>query len=186
MKHTKHALALALSASLGLLSFVPSLAHAKPYLEVQIEAETTASQSPALSAQERASLLEFIYSFFYAIDQKHFDQVKAMLSPEVRSTAVFNGQSAITRGRDGIVDPWIQNLSPITAIHHQVSNFRIKALGSGRYEVNFYGLANWYRANAAEPVTWFVGDYTWQLQRHENQWSISEMIYRNKFVHPPL
>lgn len=153
------------------------------------ENESSSSLKDNVSLGELSAKLELteqVNQFMTAIDSKDFDRVRSFIHKDAKSTAVFGGVPSETVGPEAIVKPWIDALTPVAKVHHQVSNFVIRSIDAGTYSVDFYGIAAWYRPEAKEPVTWFVGDYSWVYTRTSSGWVVTKMLYRNKFINPSL
>lgn len=177
MRKNKKLLLLLFIASNSFFSFLPVMAKS----EISIN-----SSQNIVTPQEHLAIIEYINQFMSDIDNKQFDKLKSYFSTDAISVAVFDGKSNTVKGPDNIVDPWNKNLTPITAIHHQVSNFKISKINAETVEVKFYGIASWYRPEKKEPVTWFVGSYNWKIKVSSSKLMILSMEYNNKFVNPSL
>ncbi len=157
----------------------------KNFITLLIVGLSTSNLSFANDLQAKSEITETINRFMQKVDQKKFDEVEQSFTKDATSVSVFGGQPIETKTAKVIVDGWRQGLTPVKAVHHQVSNFLTQVEGK-KARTAFYGMATWFRPENANPVTWFVGDYEAELIKVGKDWKISKLDYNNKFVNPPL
>lgn len=133
-----------------------------------------------LAARQAAE--DVVTALFLATDAKDWARVEALFAPEVRfdMTSLAGGEPAVMTGA-AIAAAWEEDMAAVDRIHHQVGNFQT-ALAEARATVRCHGMATHYREGAEAPVTWFVGDYVYELVLMDGAWRIIAMTYNSKFV----
>lgn len=133
--------------------------------------------------QARDAVIDVLNALFVGTDDRDWNRVRACLAPEVRfdMTSLAGGEPSVLTPVQ-ITEAWRQGLQPISAVHHQVGNYRVVIDGTSATAF-CYGVAWHYRKTASGRNTrMFVGSYDFHLVAHEQRWLIDSFRFNLKFI----
>jgi len=131
----------------------------------------------------RTAIVEAVVELFVAVDERDWVRARAGFTDAVRfDMSSMTGEPETEVPADEIVAGWTDGLSHLDAVHHQVSNFRVRVDGD-RATVRCYGIAYHYLAAAKGGQTrTFVGSYVFGLTRADDTWRTDALRFDLKFV----
>lgn len=96
-------------------------------------------------------------------------------------TSLAGGQPT-TLSADQIAGAWERGLKGLSAVHHQVGNYKV-SLSGNEADVFAYGIAYHYLPNPTELNSrTFVGSYNLHLVRSDMVWKIDRFKFNLKFI----
>ena len=131
----------------------------------------------------KEAIIEVLNSLFVGTDDRDWERVRACLAPSVAfdMTSLTGGAPAQLTPEE-ITGAWREGLAPITAVHHQVGNYRV-AVDGNQATAFCYGIALHYRKTPSGRNTrMFVGSYDFQLVKGGDRWQIKAFRFTVKFV----
>lgn len=132
---------------------------------------------------ERDEVVAAVTELFLRTDERDWVAVRRCFAEQVVfDMTSLTGGAAVTLTPREITDGWEQGLRPISALHHQVGNFRVE-VGRGEADASCYGVAWHYRPNRSGQATrTFVGSYDFHLRHGDGAWKIDAFRFNCKFV----
>ncbi len=143
-----------------------------------LNAEPVTTADAVQAMLEERAVINTINTLFISTDQKDWAGVEAALAPVVNmdQTSLVGGEPMQMTNVD-IAAAWEQALTPIEAVHHQASNFRVQVTGNTATAFA-HGIATHYLPNpTGENVRTFVGTYDFTLVRTNGTWRIDGFRY---------
>jgi hypothetical protein len=132
---------------------------------------------------ERDEVVATVTRLFLCTDARDWDGVRACFAAQVfLDMTSLTGGEAFTLAPQDITDAWERSFRPISAVHHQVSNFRV-SLGDREATASCYGIAYHHRpARSGHSTRTFVGSYDFHLRRETSGWTIDTFRFNCKFI----
>lgn len=132
---------------------------------------------------DRQAIIDTIDGLFIATDERDWDAVCRCLAPtvELDMTSLAGGEPAGLRAEQ-VAAGWETGLAPITQVHHQTGNHRVRVDGD-LAQASCYSVAwHYHRVASGRNTRCFVGSYDFRLRRGDGGWRIEMMRFDAKFV----
>jgi hypothetical protein len=131
----------------------------------------------------RDQIIAVLTDLFVHTDTRNWDGVAGCLTERVfLDMTSLTGGEPFTLPAAEITDAWERAFRPLSAVHHQVGNFRVD-LGDGEATASCYGIAYHHRqARAGHSTRTFVGSYDFHLRREDSGWKVDSFRFNCKFI----
>jgi hypothetical protein len=139
------------------------------------------------SAEDLASRLaveDLVIRMFVATDERDWPTLESCFTePFTLDMTSLVGGSPTTMTPRQVANAWAEGFKPLDHVHHQVGNLQTTVAGQNA-SVRCYGVAFHHRAGVTSGLKSriFVGTYEVQLVAREEQWQISELTFKLKFI----
>jgi len=135
------------------------------------------------SLAQRIAVEDAVVRMFVATDERDWPTLESCFTDPfiLDMTSMVGGQPATMTPKQ-VAQAWADGFKPLDHVHHQVGNFRTQ-LADGNATVKCYGVALHHRAKAQGLKTrMFVGTYEIDLIPMSDQWRISRLMFKLKFI----
>ena len=132
---------------------------------------------------QRVAVEDAVVRMFVATDEHDWPTLESCFTdPFVLDMTSMAGGQPATMTPQQVAQAWSDGFKPLDHVHHQVGNFRTE-LAEGKATLKCYGVALHHRTKASGLKTRiFVGTYEIDLIPLSNQWRISRLMFKLKFI----
>ncbi len=133
-----------------------------------------------LKAQHMKQPTEVVLTMFKSTDNRNWNAVESCFSNKVVLDYSSMGNPAANLTPSEITSAWKTILPGFTATHHQIGNLE-QTIDSDKATVFAYGTATHFLQDEKGNVWTVVGTYDFELEKTQNQWKISKMVFNFKY-----
>ena len=132
----------------------------------------------------RMEVEDTVIRMFVATDERDWSTLKMCFSdPFTLDMTSMVGGSPSTMTPQQVADAWSEGFKTLDHVHHQVGNF-LTEVSSSTARVTCYGVALHHREgiSSTSKTRRFVGTYDLDLIKQGDQWQITKLQFKLKFI----
>jgi len=135
------------------------------------------------SLTQRLAVEDAVVRMFVATDERDWPTLESCFTdPFILDMTSMVGGQPTTMTPKQVAQAWSDGFKPLDHVHHQIGNLRTE-VSEGKALVKCYGVALHHRAKSQGLKTRiFVGTYEIDLIPMSDQWRISRLMYKLKFI----
>lgn len=139
------------------------------------------SSSFDLSLRQRIE--DAVVRMFVATDERDWPTLERCFSdPFTLDMTSMVGGEPVTMTPQQVSQAWAKGFEPLDHVHHQIGNLRTEVAGS-QAQVKCHGVAFHHRTKAVGLRSRvFVGTYELALTQSDDEWLITRLVFKLKFI----